>query len=60
MKKPFEAIVLCGGQKCCPTVDADIAKDTVTIGEDANVVSLKREEWNILVQKIKSGELKEW
>lgn len=60
MKKPFEAIVLCGNEKCCPTVDADVAAQKVTIGEDANVVSLKREEWNILVQKIKNGELKEW
>lgn len=60
MKKPFEAIVLCSKDKCCPTVDADVAQNTVTIGEDANVVTLKREEWNILVEKIKSGELKEW
>lgn len=60
MNKPFEAIVLCGGSKCCPTVDTDVAKNTVTIGEDANVVTLTREEWNILVAKIKTGELKEW
>lgn len=60
MKKPFEAIVLCGGQKCCPVVDADVAKDAVTIGEDTNCVTLKREEWNTLVAKIKGGELKEW
>lgn len=52
--------MLCGGSKCCPTVDADAAAQKVTIGEDANVVTLKREEWNILVQKIKTGELKEW
>ncbi|PIR21256.1 MAG: hypothetical protein COV45_00490 [Deltaproteobacteria bacterium CG11_big_fil_rev_8_21_14_0_20_47_16] len=60
MKKPFEAIVLCGGSKCCPTVDADVTTQKVTIGEDDNVVTLKREEWNILVDKIKKGELKEW
>jgi len=44
MKKPFEAIVLCGGSKCCPTVDADVTTQKVTIGEDDNVVTLKREE----------------
>lgn len=60
MNKPFEAIVLCGDDKCCPVVDTDVAQNTVTIGEDANVVTLKREEWNILVAKIKAGELKEW
>jgi len=31
--------------------------DEVHIGEDDNRGVLKREEWNILVEKIKSGEL---
>ncbi len=60
MKKPFEAVVLCGKSDCCPVVDADLTSGMVTIGEDDNVVTLKREEWNILVDKIKNGELKEW
>jgi hypothetical protein len=60
MKKPFESIMLCGGKQCCPVVDANVASQKVTIGEDANTVTLKREEWNILVQKIRAGELKEW
>ena len=31
--------------------------DTIRIGEDANVVVLKKGEWNVLVDAIKSGRL---
>ena len=40
---------------CCPAVE--ILKDEVLIGEASNTVRLKKNEWNSLVNKIKSGEL---
>lgn len=39
----------------CPAVE--IKDSEVTIGEDENTVRLKPEEWNILVDLIKSGKL---
>jgi hypothetical protein len=35
----------------------EFTDEGVHIGEDANLVVLKKEEWNILVEKIRSGEL---
>ncbi|KCZ71224.1 hypothetical protein ANME2D_03259 [Candidatus Methanoperedens nitroreducens] len=40
---------------CCPAVET--AGDDVLIGEGANTVRLKKNEWNMLVEKIRSGEL---
>ena len=52
-------IVLCNDGVCippkCPVVD--IQEDRVIIGEKTNVCSLTREQFNILKQKIKSGEI---
>jgi hypothetical protein len=31
--------------------------DIIRIGEDANLVVLKKEEWNVLVDAIRSGQL---
>jgi hypothetical protein len=31
--------------------------DTVRIGEEGNLVTLKKEEWNVLVDVIKSGKV---
>jgi len=31
--------------------------DTIRIGEDENIVVLKKAEWNVLVDAIKSGRL---
>lgn len=45
---------LCGN-KCCPVVTG--TKQGVEIGEEGNLVKLKPEEWNKLVESIKSGEL---
>ena len=39
----------------CPAVE--IKDSEVTIGEDENTVRLKPEEWNILVDMVKSGRL---
>lgn len=47
---------LCKDCHCCPAVE--FLKDEVHIGEGANKVVLKREEWNLLVEKVRSGELK--
>ncbi len=42
-------------KSCCPAVE--INGDDVLIGEGANTVRLKKNEWNMLVAKIKTGEL---
>lgn len=42
-------------KSCCPAVE--ILGDEVLIGEAANTVRLKKNEWNRLVEKIHSGEL---
>ena len=48
---------LCGdGKCCCPVVD--VQNDHVRIGEDSNIVTLKKSEWKTLVDKIKNGEIK--
>lgn len=48
---------LCKDGGCCPEVH--FVGDEVRIGEDENVAVLTKEEWNILVEKIKAGELGE-
>lgn len=42
-------------KSCCPAVE--VVGNEVLIGEDANTVRLKKNEWNKLVEKIQSGEL---
>jgi hypothetical protein len=42
-------------KSCCPAVET--VGDDVLIGEDTNIVKLKKNEWNKLVEKINSGEL---
>ncbi len=42
-------------KSCCPTVE--MIGDDVLIGEDTNIVRLKKNEWNCLVEKVRSGEL---
>ncbi|VVB86940.1 Uncharacterised protein [uncultured archaeon] len=42
-------------KSCCPAVET-VAED-VLIGEGTNMVRLKKNEWNMLVKKIQSGEL---
>ena len=52
-------VTLCVGDVCvpnkCPTVD--IQEDKVIIGEKKNVCTLTKAQYNILRQKILSGEL---
>jgi hypothetical protein len=47
---------ICGKGSCCPVVE--VSEDRVTIGEEGNMVELKKDEWDTLVGKIKSGEIK--
>ena len=48
-------VSLCPSCDHCPEVV--IEGDTVRIGEDANLVILKKDEWNVLVAAIQSGRL---
>jgi hypothetical protein len=50
-------IELCREGSCCPAVE--IKENEVSIGEEGNIVHLKKPEWNELVSKVKSGELHE-
>jgi hypothetical protein len=49
------AVSLCPSCSHCPEVVVD--GDTVRIGEDANTAVLKKDEWNVLVDLILSGQL---
>jgi len=49
-------VSLCPACTACPEVE--IGRDEVRIGEPGNLVTLKREEWNVLVELIQSGELR--
>lgn len=49
-------VLLCpAGCGLCPEVE--FAGDQVRIGEAGNLAILKKEEWNILVEMIQSGQL---
>ena len=46
---------LCPACSACPEVE--ITGDEVRIGEAGNLAVLKRDEWNVLVDLIRSGEV---
>ena len=48
-------VSLCPMCTNCPEVVVE--GDRVTIGEDANTAVLKKDEWNVLVDLIQSGQL---
>ena len=48
-------VYLCKDCQCCPFVE--FRGEEVRIGEGDNLAVLRRAEWNILVEKIKAGEL---
>ena len=48
-------VSLCPHCTNCPEVVID--GDNIRIGEDANTAVLKKEEWNVLVDLIQSGQL---
>jgi len=56
MKEPIR-VSLCPACGACPEVVVEAAKDEVRIGEDGNLVTLTKEAWNTLVDKIRQGEL---
>ena len=51
----MERVSLCPACANCPEVIID--GDIIRIGENENIVVLKKEEWNILVEAIQSGQL---
>jgi len=50
-------VTLCDSCEHCPSVE--INDNGVTIGEAANTVKLTHTEWNDLVSRVRSGELRE-
>ncbi len=48
-------VSLCPACGACPEVE--IAGDEVRIGEAGNLVLLNRDQWNVLVDLIRSGQL---
>ena len=53
----MEKIVMSLCPHCTNCPEVVIEGDTVRIGEDANTAVLKKEEWNVLVNLIRSGQL---
>jgi hypothetical protein len=51
----MERVSLCPACTACPEVVME--GDIIRIGEDTNVVVLKKAEWNVLVDAIKSDRL---
>ncbi|MBI4365643.1 MAG: hypothetical protein HY543_02375 [Deltaproteobacteria bacterium] len=52
-------VKLCGSGCGSGCPDVAFNGSDVVIGEDTNIVRLTTGEWNLLVEKIKAGELKE-
>ena len=50
-----QVVSLCPSCDHCPEVV--IEGDTVRIGEAPNIVVLKKDEWNVLVEAVQSGQL---
>ncbi|MFH1448113.1 MAG: hypothetical protein ABIG39_04580 [Candidatus Micrarchaeota archaeon] len=48
-------VSLCGGESCCPMVK--VRGKGIEIGEKGNLVKLNADEWNTLVDFVKSGKL---
>lgn len=51
----MKKVTLCQGKGCCPEVIVE--EKQVTIGEKDNVCVLTKTEWEILREKVRSGEL---
>ena len=48
-------VSLCPACTACP--DVEIIGDEVRIGETGNLAVLKKDEWNVLVDRVRSGQL---
>lgn len=57
-KESVKRVSLCPACGACPEVALDLKREEVQIGEPGHLVTLNREAWNTLVEKIRSGELK--
>ena len=55
MEKVTMTVSLCPACGACPEVE--IAGDEVRIGEAGNLAVLQKEEWNVLVDLIRAGQL---
>ena len=53
--EPKQTLSLCAACGACPSVE--VYEDSVRIGEEGNEVTLRREEWNALVEAIRQGTL---
>ena len=51
----MKIVAICKEGSCCPVVEVD--ENDVRIGEEGNLCCLNRDQWNTLVEKIRSGEL---
>ncbi len=58
-KDAVKRVSLCPACGACPEVVLDVTRQEIRIGEEGNRVTLNREAWNTLVEKIRAGELKE-
>lgn len=55
--KLTRVVLSCGICGACPAVE--ISPETVTIGEDDNIVRLTHAQWNDLIARVRAGELGE-
>lgn len=55
MEKPTQVLSLCPSCSECPTVE--VFGGHVRIGEGQNAVTLRKPEWNQLVEAIRTGKL---
>ncbi len=53
--EPKQKVTLCPSCDACPEVA--VYEDEVRIGEATNLVCLKKDEWNQLVEQIQKGKL---
>ncbi|MFC1866457.1 hypothetical protein ACFLYB_07100 [Chloroflexota bacterium] len=51
----MKIVTLCGEQSCCPVVKID--GERVEIGEEGNLCTLKKSEWETLKKKILDKEI---
>lgn len=54
-RREMKVVTLCSCCDKCPVVK--VAEDHVEIGEAGNLCTLKKEDWEVLKQKVLSGEL---
>jgi len=53
--KPNKTVMLCPECGACPEIE--FYDNEVRVGEEGNIVKLKVDEWNTIVEKILSGEI---